>query len=374
MATAPFDLASAAAGSAVVPIPLSHSPGIHTPSPIPASAMVLPSPMIATASAVANTNSTALVDIQSKPLDLGISDRHRNAIGNHHSLITRTISSTPPSHTSVAAKQPIALNITKTVQIPVAASSISPLSAGVRRTPNDHGEMMTHDLPYRLASTVQSSIAKESPIIKVPIITVTAADTIGASAISVAQQQHHQLHLSNSILRTYEIDDTSNSSCNSKYENNGRFDATDQVTMANGTINNTNSKNVPIAIAPVATATLVNVPPSSSSVSTNKAYKNNGNGSDNQQQQQQRANQTTPTPPPQPPNSVQKNPLRTNSADGLLRSSSTNSSPVPSPNSAQSAPATPVKFPNDYEKSSSPGEFTIRKVFFSSVLLKIVLF
>lgn len=327
----PFDLvagaaaAAAAAGNVVVPIPLSHSPGIHTPSPIPASAMVLSAPMIATGSAsMSNTNSTALADFQSKPLDLGIPDRHRNATLNHHSPITRTIS-TPPSP---AAKQAIALNITKSYPIP-ATTSISPSGAVRKMRENDCGEYGAHDQSHRLAFSIQSSMAKEPSIMKVPIITVTCADTIGPGA-----SQPHQLHLANSIIRTYEIDDTSNSSCNSKYENNGRtIDATDQLIMANGT----NSKTFPMQIAPP-------VPP-------NKAYKNNGNVTDNQQ----RVNQSTPTPP-LPPNSVQKNPMRTNSADGLLRSSSTNSSPVPSPNSAQSAPATPVKCPNDYEKSSSSGK------------------
>lgn len=48
--------------------------------------------------------------------------------------------------------------------------------------------------------------------------------------------------------------------------------------------------------------------------------------------------------------------LRTNSADGLVRVSSENSSPVPSPNSTQSAPATPAKLQSESEKSSSPGK------------------
>lgn len=47
--------------------------------------------------------------------------------------------------------------------------------------------------------------------------------------------------------------------------------------------------------------------------------------------------------------------LRTNSADGLLRSSSSSSSPAPSPCSAQSAPATPAKLPTDCDKPTSPG-------------------
>lgn len=47
--------------------------------------------------------------------------------------------------------------------------------------------------------------------------------------------------------------------------------------------------------------------------------------------------------------------LRTSSADGLVRVSSENSSPVPSPNSTQSAPATPAKLQSELEKSSSPG-------------------
>lgn len=51
------------------------------------------------------------------------------------------------------------------------------------------------------------------------------------------------------------------------------------------------------------------------------------------------------------------NSLRTNSADGLLRSSSSNStSPAPSPYSAQSAPATPAKLPTECDKPTSPGE------------------
>lgn len=336
-AVTPFDLAgvTAAAGGAVIPIPLSHSPGIHAPSPIPAPALILSAPMVTTA----NTNST-LIDFQSKPLDLGISERHRNSTVNRNSPITRTIS-TPPS----PAKHPIGLNITKAAV--ASARSMSPL--GVKKS-NDIGEITIHDLPQRLAA-VQSSIAKE-PNIKVPIITVTAADTIGSGAAAATMPQH-QLHIANSIIRSYEIDDTSNSSSNSKYENTGRFDA-DQLIMANGTINNTNSKIVPIAIAPVTTTTMTTTTAATVTAPKpppNKGYKNNGN--DNQQ----RVHQSTPTPPPPSATLPQKNPLRTNSADGLLRSSSTNSSPVPSPNSAQSAPATPVKFPNDYEKASSPGEF-----------------
>lgn len=367
----PFDLAAgtAAVGNAVVPIPLSHSPGIHTPSPIPASAMALLAPMIATGSAsvAANTNSTALADFQSKPLDLGIPDRHRNATVNHHhhSPITRTIS-TPPS--SPAVKQSIALNITKSLPIP-AATSISAFSGAVRMKTrdNDCGEFGAHDPSHaRLALSVRSSIAKEQPsAMKVPIITVTCADTIGPGATQQQQQPPHQLHLANSIIRTYEIDDTSNSSCNSKYENNGRtmatFDAADQSIMANGTTNNSNSKSVPMAIAQS-----VGVPPGLA----NKTYRNNGSGSVNDNQQ--RVNHSTPTPPLPPSSASQKNPLRTSSADGLLRSSSTNSSPVPSPNSAQSAPATPVKCPNDYEKSSSPGKiYTHTHSHFSMVKFEI---
>lgn len=48
--------------------------------------------------------------------------------------------------------------------------------------------------------------------------------------------------------------------------------------------------------------------------------------------------------------------LRTSSDDGLVRVSSENSSPVPSPNSTQSSPATPAKLQSEPEKSSSPGE------------------
>lgn len=49
-----------------------------------------------------------------------------------------------------------------------------------------------------------------------------------------------------------------------------------------------------------------------------------------------------------------ENPLRTSSADGILISPSTNLNS--SPNSAQSAPATPVKYSIDYEKAPSPGK------------------
>lgn len=52
------------------------------------------------------------------------------------------------------------------------------------------------------------------------------------------------------------------------------------------------------------------------------------------------------------------NTLRTNSADGLLRSSSSNSSPAPSPCSVQSAPATPAKLPTECDKPTSPGKLT----------------
>lgn len=63
--------------------------------------------------------------------------------------------------------------------------------------------------------------------------------------------------------------------------------------------------------------------------------------------------------------STLSNSLRTNSADGLLRSSSSNStSPAPSPYSAQSAPGTPAKLSIECDKPTSPGEhlFKIREI------------
>lgn len=52
------------------------------------------------------------------------------------------------------------------------------------------------------------------------------------------------------------------------------------------------------------------------------------------------------------------NPIRTSSADGTVKSSSTNSSPSPSPGLLQSSnPVTPAKFQSEPEKSLSPGKF-----------------
>lgn len=64
--------------------------------------------------------------------------------------------------------------------------------------------------------------------------------------------------------------------------------------------------------------------------------------------------------------------LRTNSADGLLRSSSSSSSPAPSPCSAQSAPATPAKLPTDCDKPTSPGMLSVVSLtsYFAYVLKK----
>lgn len=338
-AVSPFDLPIGAGGAAAA-MPLSHSPGIHTASPIPASALVLPPPtmplppslMVTTPSTLHNS---MLIDIQSIPLDLGISNRHRNSTANNNnnnnSPITRTISSTPPS--------PIALSITKATAAAATATIITPLNV---QKANDSGEFNSRDLRQQHFPTIHGSLVRE-PMIKVPIITVTAADTVGvATTVAGVASPQEQSH-----IRSYEIDDTSNSSCNSRYENNVRLDgaadtAADQLIVANGTIS---SKSVPIAIAP---------PPPSTNKS--KSIANDCN------QQRPVHESTPPLPSLIASNCTHTNPLRTSSADGLLRSSSTNSSPVPSPNSAQSAPATPIKCPNDYEKSSSPGEFFSKRI------------
>lgn len=78
------------------------------------------------------------------------------------------------------------------------------------------------------------------------------------------------------------------------------------------------------------------------------------------------------TAPPATPNST--NPIRTNSADGLVRPTSENSSPAPAPShalsipSAPATPATPAKLPIEPEKSSSPGT---KKSFFKKKKSKI---
>lgn len=223
--------------------PISHSPGIHISSPAP------PNPIAVNPSTV----------VQSKPLDftktidLGHSDRHRNATSN--------------SPRQIVTNDAIPLDVPKNVTI------------------SKSNEIAATDLSQR-------SIHATTEIIKIPTI-ITTPDTVIVST--------PQANPSNSI-KTHEIDDTSNSSNNSKSDNS-RIDVD---VVSNGTTNDVNK-----------------APASSINQQTSDAL---------------------------------KNPLRTNSADGFLRSSSTNSSPVPSPSSAQSAPATPVKFPNEFEKSSSPGK------------------
>lgn len=237
-----FDLPVAA------PASTAHSPGLHMPSSAASNSISVSTPTV----------------LQSKPLDLGISDRYRNSASN-------SPRQTPPN------EQPIALDVTKS------ATALISIKCNA-------SEMTDLD---QLGQ--QSAQSTPDPI-KIPTITMTP-DTV---TVSTPQNTHPSIS-----IRPNEIDDTSNSSVSSKCDN-GKSD-TDLV--SNGTINDA-GQNVSIA-SKVNQPSSINVP---------------------------------------------KNPLRTNSADGFLRSSSTNSSPVPSPNSAQSAPATPSKFPNDYEKQSSSGK------------------
>lgn len=229
---------------AATPAPLSHSPGIHTPN-----------------SLAMNVLTTT---IQSKPLDLGLSGRHRSP------------NSPTPTLSPAISNEPIALDITN---IPIRIKCNATEST---------------DLGQHLA------LIPPETSIKIPTITMTP------DAGAVPSPQTHP----STPNRLHEIDETSNLSDNSKCDSG----KTDMDFVSNGIANNT-SKNVCVVTA-------------------------------------------TPTIQ-QPSNNIQPNPMRTNSADGFLRSSSTNSSPVPSPvpspNSAQSAPATPNKCSNDYEKSSSPG-------------------
>lgn len=161
--------------------------------------------------------------------------------------------------------------------------------------------------PNEIAATDLSqrlTHATTAEIIKIPTI-ITTSDTV---IVSSPQANHP-----NSIKITHEIDDSTSNSSNNSKSDNGRIDVD---VLSNGTTND-----------------LHQAPASSINQQTSNAL---------------------------------KNPLRTNSADGFLRSSSTNSSPVPSPSSAQSAPATPVKFPNEFKKASSPGETNPNEMRFAS--------
>lgn len=238
-----FDLPVAA------PAPTAHSPGICMSSTA--------TPNTLTINATPNA-------IQSKPLDLGISDRYRN-----------TASTSPKRPTQPTQPiEPIALDVSKT------ATTLISIKC------NASGS----------ADPVQQQTQLTQDQIRIPTITMTP-DIVTVLASPASNPSNP--------MRTHEMDDTSNSSNNSKSDH---IKSDGDVIISNGTTNDS-SKTI------------------------------------------------SPTPAiSQPACNASKNPLRTNSADGFLRSSSTNSSPVPSPNSAQSAPATPSKFPNDYEKQSSSGK------------------
>lgn len=187
------------------PAPLSNSPGIHIPSP---------------------TLNSIDANIQSKPLDLGISDRH-----HYHR------NDSPPIVTKIHATQKPATETTVVQTGQLTAES----NVKISRT------TIEATLRYNLENSIQN-------------------------------------HANNSIKG-----------------NDEEMNESREITITNGTENSTNEINKHI---------------------TQTIFK------------------TT------------DNPLRTCSADGLLR---TNLSSSPSPSSAQSAPATPVKFLIDYEKASSPG-------------------
>lgn len=288
-----------------LPVAKSHSPGLHIPSPV-----TLPN--------------AASISMQSKPLDLGVSDRHRNNTAAGETNFSRTYQTSSPHkiHDSEEkiSKPQYHINVGLPNPEKTCLNPVMIVDGRQRPTPPFTQASIQSSPSQQIALDItkttiinKSNESEPSELINIPAITMTPDK--GASTAANA----------NNAIKSYEIDDTSNSSNNSKYDN-GRHDI-DSV-LTNGLTTDSN-KNVSVAAISIGAI-----------VSTN-------NNSDNRQQKS-----------PQPHSSIlsiHNNPLRTSSADGFLRSSSTNSSPVPSPNSAQSAPATPNKLPNDYEKSTSQG-------------------
>lgn len=258
--------------------------------------------------------------VQSKPLDLGISDRHRDSLERNSSSPKR----------KVAANEPIGLDIKKKRCTSPAniyeqdASLIVPNSNSMQndaiplqltRSPTHSLQPIPHPIAAALPKVAAAQVSPISPVAvtissKTIIVNATESNSFTANSMKPSESQ---------VFR------------NKTPTPSNPTQGDNKVIEIDINTSNTNNNKPNVSI------TVNNL---------------SQNGSENEAKNTI-ANLSTFTQSA----SASYNPLRTSSADGLLRSSSTNSSPSPSPNSAQSAPATPAKLPSECEKSSSQSKW-----------------
>lgn len=252
--------------------------------------------------------------MQSKPLDLGVSDRNR------------IINSSSPKRKS-SLNDPIALDVKKKRSLSQATAQ-NEKDTSLLTVPNSIEKCRRISINSLEQQTLDTSIA-------VPNTKINSNVVVASTKAHTINSTERDSMLSSNSSKPIDIDGIST------YSNSKNSDiAAGKCSHNNNNNINNNNNNIKINV----------IEGIDSRCSTENGIEYSAKELNEQVLNTATSiTQTTLTTT----TTTQQNPLRTNSADGLLRSSSTNSSPAPSP---QSAPATPAKFPIECEKPSSPGK------------------
>lgn len=292
--------------SASVPLPMSHSPGILLlPHAVPGQIEI-------------GTSSS----FQTQPLDLGVSaDRNRE-------------DSSSSKRKGAPINHPMALDIKKKRVLSPVNEQITPLALNCPSNTNHSTTLQSYvqhvvqpssnnnhnGSNNQTTVTYQAQLAtQQAQVLISPFVTASTTFAIITNNAAIVSTES----ISNKPTKAYDVHSIANKEIPSL---SNRISSTE-----NGSSNNNNN-----------------------SVSSNTNVNTNGIANNLTKSTNSVATSLLNV---QAPSTHSHNPMRTNSADGLIRPSSANSSPAPSPGSAQSAPATPAKFPSEPEKSSSPGKF-----------------